>query len=370
MDAHIDIESTPGEGTTVIVRVPQVIADSTEIGYDAAQELMNFQNIKRNISREHQVMPEAMPYGRVLIADDVPANLFVAKGLMSFYDLQIDTCTSGDETIEKVRRGEVYDVIFMDHTMPEKSGVETLQELRGMGYTAPVVVLTANALIGHAEQFLYVGFDGYLSKPIQTRNLDNLLRKFVRDKQPPDVLAHAATGRKARTIRFDSYQTSPELLAKLRADFAAEQRGVMDAVRDAIAHGDMKKAHLLAHTLKGRAGLIYERALVAAAEAAELMLKNGSGVSEGTLVALENELNRVLAGSVVVEPHKINAQLDILEPMLAPRSAKSRKHLDELRLVPQAAILVKQVEKLDFAAAAQSLGALRLVMNELGQNNP
>jgi CheY-like chemotaxis protein len=254
----------------------------------------------------------------------------------------------------------------MDHMMPEMSGTEVLDALRADGYTAPVIVLTANALIGHADHFLEVGFDGYLSKPIQTRQLDGLLRKFVRDKQTPEVLEQAAQSKKERFISFDSYQTSPELLIKLRKDFATEQRGAMAELRSAIAAGDMKKAHLLAHTLKGRAGLIYERALVSAAEAVEWMLKSGGGISEGTLVALDNEMVRVLSGSVMLEKSKINALLDNLEPMLAARRGEARKHLSELRGIPHAAIFVKQVEKFDFAAALVSLGILRQVMDELG----
>jgi len=126
-----------------------------------------------------------MPYGKVLIVDDVETNLYVAEGLMSAYDLQIETAISGFAAIEKVERGSTYDVIFMDHMMPQMDGIETTQKLRVMGYRGTIVALTANALAGNADMFKQNGFDDFISKPIDLRNLNSILNKFVRDSHSP-----------------------------------------------------------------------------------------------------------------------------------------------------------------------------------------
>jgi CheY-like chemotaxis protein len=132
-----------------------------------------------------------MPYGKVLIVDDVYSNLYVAKGLMSPYGLSIDTVTSGAEAIGKVKAGELYDIIFMDHMMPKMDGVEATKIIRDLGYKNPIVVLTANAITGQAKYFLENGFDEFISKPIDIRQLNTILNNLIRNKQTPEVIAEA-----------------------------------------------------------------------------------------------------------------------------------------------------------------------------------
>jgi len=129
-----------------------------------------------------------MPYGSVLVVDDVESNLYVANGMMVPYGLKIDTAPSGFGAIEKIRNGNKYDIIFMDHMMPEMSGIDTVKILREMGYADPVVALTANAVAGSAAMFLDNGFDGFISKPIDMRELNSTLNRLVRDKHPPEVV--------------------------------------------------------------------------------------------------------------------------------------------------------------------------------------
>jgi CheY-like chemotaxis protein len=136
-----------------------------------------------------------MPYGSVLIVDDVETNIFVAKGLMVPYELRIDSTDSGYGAIERIKNGSEYDIIFMDHMMPKLDGVETTKILRGMGYKKPVVALTANAVAGQVEIFLKNGFDDFISKPIDVRQLNAVLNKLIRDKQPPEILEAAAIRR-------------------------------------------------------------------------------------------------------------------------------------------------------------------------------
>jgi signal transduction histidine kinase/CheY-like chemotaxis protein/HPt (histidine-containing phosphotransfer) domain-containing protein len=191
MEGNITIDSTPGLGSTFTVHIPQKCADFETIGKELADNLVhhNLDGVSR--MRTIQVKRDFMPYGRVLIVDDVESNLYVARGLMSPYGLSIDTSTSGFEAIEKIRSGSVYDVIFMDHMMPKMDGIEAAKIIRSLGYKEPIVALTANALAGQAEIFLDNGFDGYISKPIDIRQLNSTLNKFVRDKQPAAVIEEA-----------------------------------------------------------------------------------------------------------------------------------------------------------------------------------
>jgi len=101
---------------------------------------------------------------------------------MRLYKLNVETVSSGFQAIDLVKSGKTYDVIFMDHMMPQMDGIETTQQLRTLGYSGIIVALTANALVGNEEMFLHNGFDDFISKPIDTRHLDNILNKFIRDK--------------------------------------------------------------------------------------------------------------------------------------------------------------------------------------------
>jgi signal transduction histidine kinase/DNA-binding response OmpR family regulator len=189
MDGNISVKSTPGKGTEVTVRLPQRNENpSSLIGKEMAETLQQFKMSSMSQTEKAQITYDPMPYGSVLIVDDVETNLYVAKGLMSPYELTMDTAISGFETIDKVKAGRVYDIIFMDHMMPKMDGIETTKILREIGYKRPIIALTANALVGQAEMFMRNGFDGFISKPIDVRQLNTTLNKMIRDKQPFEVI--------------------------------------------------------------------------------------------------------------------------------------------------------------------------------------
>ena len=184
MGASIDIESEVGKGTTVTTIIPQTIEGKELLGEETARNIRNLNMEKWAEAKRKNLIPEPMPYGRVLVVDDVDINLLVVEGILAWYEISVETAQSGLEAIEKIEAGEVYDIIFMDHMMPDMDGIEATKVLRGMGYTYPIVALTANALVGQAEKFLRNGFDGFLSKPIQTECLNSLLHKYVKDRHP------------------------------------------------------------------------------------------------------------------------------------------------------------------------------------------
>jgi CheY-like chemotaxis protein len=132
-----------------------------------------------------------MPYGKVLIVDDVESNLYVARGLLTPYGLHIETAASGIEAIDKIKNGGEYDLVLMDHMMPRMDGIRATEILRDMGYINPIVALTANAIKGQAEKFLSLGFDKFISKPIDSRELDLALTELIRDRKPPEMIEAA-----------------------------------------------------------------------------------------------------------------------------------------------------------------------------------
>jgi len=191
MKGDINVESEPGKGTVFTVRLAQGKCQCDELGKDVADNLRQFRSHSRAFMRRVQISREPMPYGSILVVDDVEANIYVARGLLAPYYLKVDSVMSGADAINKVKSGEIYDVLFMDHMMPEMDGIEATKIIRSCGYKAPIIALTANAVSGQADMFLQSGFDDFISKPIDIRHLNTILNKYVRDKQSQAVIDSA-----------------------------------------------------------------------------------------------------------------------------------------------------------------------------------
>ncbi len=118
---------------------------------------------------------------KVLVVDDSMINLKVAKKLLEYLGLEVDTVMSGQECLEVVNK-KSYDLIFMDIMMPEMDGIETYQHLRKLtDFKTPVVVLTADAAVGAKEKYLKLGFADYIAKPINLEQLRMIVRKYKED---------------------------------------------------------------------------------------------------------------------------------------------------------------------------------------------
>jgi PAS domain S-box-containing protein len=191
MDSSISVESEPDKGSVFTVCIPQKRTGEAVCEAGISSKLNNFRFQNTSIQEKKQLFREYMPYGSVLVADDVESNLYVIRGMLDFYGLKIETVISGFDAINKIKNGNVYDILFMDYMMPKMDGIEAVKIIRDMGYTHTIVALTANALVGQAEMFLQNGFDGFISKPIDSRELDLLLNNFIRDRKPPEVVEAA-----------------------------------------------------------------------------------------------------------------------------------------------------------------------------------
>ena len=187
MGGTIKTESTYGKGSIFTVTVKQKAAECEPIGENLAQQLRGFTFTGTKQRARQKIVREPMPYGKVLVVDDMEVNLYVAQGLMSKYNMQIDTANSGFAAIEKVESGNTYDVIFMDHIMPLMDGAETTQKLRTLGYNGVIMALTASALLEEEKMFKQYGFDDFIPKPVDLKLLNVALNKYFRDRHPEEA---------------------------------------------------------------------------------------------------------------------------------------------------------------------------------------
>ena len=171
MGGHIVVQSVYGKGSKFTVAIDQrIVENPTIVETTQVQEIT-----KLDLSSK-----------KILIVDDNPINLKVAVRLLQEYQCQVETCNSGIEAIETIKKGNTYDLVLMDDMMPKLSGVETFHELEKLpDYHIPTIALTANAISGMREKYLSEGFQDYLSKPIDKTELYRVLTKFL---QQEDIL--------------------------------------------------------------------------------------------------------------------------------------------------------------------------------------
>ena len=173
MGGKIRFESEYGVGTTFFVEISQKIVSNTAIG--DIREPYKTSNVIENYDCSNY---------KVMIVDDNKLNLKVAERILKSYKFNVELVTSGKDCIYKVKEGRKYDMIFLDHMMPEMDGIEVVHILKKLvDYNIPpIVALTANAITGMREMYLREGFDEYLSKPININDLNKLIEKyFVKD---------------------------------------------------------------------------------------------------------------------------------------------------------------------------------------------
>ena len=176
MNGKITVESVYGEGSTFTVYLPQKLIDATPLGDFEENYLKDRKDAM--VYHESFTAPEA----KILVVDDNEINLSVARSLLKKTQMQITDCKSGAECLSLMKK-EHYDVILLDHMMPEMDGIETLKRSKEMEDNlcseTPVIALTANAMSGVREMYLNEGFDDYLSKPIEGKALETMLMKYL-----------------------------------------------------------------------------------------------------------------------------------------------------------------------------------------------
>ncbi len=195
MGGTIDVESVYGEGTAFTITIPQKIVDRRTIA-----ELPEMPQAEQDA-----VSAFTAPDVKVLIVDDNMINRKVARGFLKNYAFDLSEAESGPEAIELVRNNR-YDIIFMDHMMPMMDGIEAAEIIRrdcGENGTSPAIIaLTANAMEGMRERFLDRGFQDFIAKPLDRKELGQLLVRWVPEERRQAKGAAAADGPAADLSAF------------------------------------------------------------------------------------------------------------------------------------------------------------------------
>jgi CheY-like chemotaxis protein len=236
-------------------------------------------------------------------------NLSVAEGLLASYGLTVDTALTGREALEKIKTEDVrYDAVFMDHLMPEMDGMETVKRIRELNTDyareVPIIALTANAISGTIEKFLANGFNDYLSKPIDIMRLDSQVNKWIRDRQPEDVLRKAEESVLAmKEVLTGSAESESDTTAMPNIDgvdtavgianiggglleytrilktYRDDVNEIIPQIVDALNSGDISRYVTLVHAVKGTSRTIGAASLGDIAEELENAGKSNESTS-------------------------------------------------------------------------------------------
>lgn len=310
MQGSLTVESEYGKGSIFRIELPQDIVDETPMG--KLSEAANG-NKQKTVQEEEELI---VPDGKILVVDDVDMNLKVFCGLLKKTQIQIDTAISGKKALELASQKK-YDIIFLDHMMPEMDGIETFRALKQMEQSpnvdTPVVMLTANAILGVREQYLQEGFTDYLSKPVQLDHLKKMIRKLLTDKeickQEEQPKQEELSNREDVSGAETEKNEATSILEQL--DFLDTKTGIMycgedeefffemlelylkedksQQLEECFAKEDWKQYAMLAHSLKSTSLSIGAECLSAHAKEMELAAK------EGTIDYVQREHENLLA---------------------------------------------------------------------------
>lgn len=285
MSGTITARSVLGSGSTFTVELPQKVVDSTPCGGV---------NLNYSAGAEHEYHHSfEAPEAKILAVDDLPVNLLVIANLLKETRIKIDTAGSGRECMDKCSQ-QKYDLILMDHMMPEMDGVLTFEKLHGdkssPNFETPVIMLTANALAGMREQYMDVGFADYVSKPVRGAKLEEAIRRNLPESlikpASPEIPAEAVSTEPSGFA--DICGAVPELNVNAALQYCCGSAELLnDLLHDFTENdhfSDLKAAfeekrwedyRRHAHSLKSTSLMIGLTGLSERARASELALKGG-----------------------------------------------------------------------------------------------
>ena len=182
MSGVIEIKSEYGKGTAVTFSVPQKTAQGSNMTLKEYEEFMR--NTEMNTPAEEKADEGAStwPDAKILIVDDTPVNLVVAKGMLKDSQAHIDTAESGEDALEMMKKTH-YDIVFLDHKMPGMDGIETLGHAKKYADGTHFIALTANAGANARNEYIAYGFDDYLPKPFKSLEMMKILKMCLNKKK-------------------------------------------------------------------------------------------------------------------------------------------------------------------------------------------
>ena len=244
MGSKLKVESTYGRGSRFSFILEQQIVDSTPVG--SLEE-----RLKQQPADYSYMSAFSAPDARILVVDDNFTNLKVLANLLKYTKVNVDVAESGKACLEMVAKKR-YDLIFLDHMMPDMDGIETLHRLKQMednqSVQAPVVALTANAITGAKEMYLAEGFDAFLSKPVNPDKLEQMiLRLLPRELLEFDVEEDEVTGRSVSGKMEGSCRLGTE---SIRPSLEENELPVIDGIDWAYGFMHLPDKELLLDTVK------------------------------------------------------------------------------------------------------------------------
>ena len=253
MKSSLKVESIYGLGTKCSFELKQKVIKWEELGDYESSYKATLQ--ERTKYKEKFIAPDA----QVLVIDDNTMNLLVFKNLLKQTKIKIDTAINGDEGL-LLTQGTKYDLIFLDHMMPDKDGIETLKELRAMkknpNRKTLVICLTANAVSGAREKYIAAGFDDYLTKPINPDKLEEMLIKYL----PKEKLAASQNNSDETSqadYKFLNVETGltysggmMDMFISVLEIFCNMKDENKEKIQNAFDKGDWKNYTIFVHSLK------------------------------------------------------------------------------------------------------------------------
>lgn len=270
MDTRLQVESEYGKGSVFSFEVVQKVLIWEEIG-DYNLKYKEFLESRQEYHEKFWA-----PDAQILVVDDTPINLTVVRGLLKYTRIRIDTAESGRDTLAMVKEKK-YDMIFIDHRMPDMDGLETLAALKklegNLSIDAPCIALTANAGAGARDEYIAAGFNDYLSKPVNGELLEDMIKKYLPKEK---VLEVTEDDNDPETKGKDSGDDSDvlemlkgiditeaekncgsrELLKDVVKEFLTTIDPKADSIEKFAAEGDLRNYTVAVHALKSSARLI------------------------------------------------------------------------------------------------------------------
>ena len=350
MGGKLEVVSKPGSGSVFCFELTFDTTDDTD-GDSGGDEI--------------GVVEKPHFDGMVLVCEDNAMNQQVITEHLARIGLRAVVAENGETGVEMVRErqkagAEQFDLILMDMFMPVMDGAEAAKKITALGTGVPIVAMTANIMTGDLENYKDCGMPDYIAKPFTSQELWRCMLKYLK---PVSVT----------TVSGDVETHDAELTEKLRMSFFGDNQKKHEEISEAIETGDLVLAHRLAHTLKTNAGLIGMAGLQKAAAEVEALLKDGERpVHESLMTHLKSELVSVLDElKRVFGGHNRRARYDSvtskrafdlfdkIAPMLEKLNPECGDMLDEIRAVPGAEELARQIEDYDYETAALTLTDLR-----------
>lgn len=283
MDSELEVESEYGKGSVFSFKIKQEINSEEPIG-DFKE---SYKKALANEQEYHESFTAVNAH--ILVVDDVEMNLTVVKSFLKKTLIKIDTATSGREAIELTQKN-AYDVIFVDHMMPDMDGFDTLKAIRAGGTVnadKPVVVLTANAVSGAREQYMNAGFSEYLTKPVDGMKLEKLLIKLLPEElvekaeettgategtevaETTGAAASTQLSQLASLAQIDSLDVDAGIAASggeegylaVVENFAQTATGRIQSIREYYEAADWHNYTIQVHALKSSARIVGDMAL-------------------------------------------------------------------------------------------------------------